>query len=402
MMSKHTSSPALTWPMTSAAVNFKNGMIVTAEDLEAAMHYPVALMQSVNRAVYGCGVICGFEIRPDPGLCGKTGTETICINGTDRQMELHRSFRVEVGRGTAMDCSGLPIELCKPLIVDLSPSSCGCDPKAGGCVCIMIRRIAAPEAPRGDCCGTPSGPLECSRLRDHVEIRGFPADQLPDHYCGRRIGIDAKDCGCIPPDDDDRDCGSDRHATEPDHNRRGNPCHCLKDCDDCSCCGDGWVLLACLQVTSHGIVKWHDDNDDSWHDGNHVRGRKYVKTIECLCPPEPCEREKRRPNPRYPTTYGSNSTAADDSGRKLLSVMAELDEDIEDRLDEIIDEPTHRKFFRAIPIRNLAQLEHMIETQADLLKEVNTVFNRTNEHKLEAYLAATKEMLAKHGATRAE
>jgi hypothetical protein len=382
-MNKHTSSPAPTWPMASEAVNFTNGMIVTAEDLKAAMLYPVQLMQAVNRAVYGCGVICGFEIRPDPGLCDKT--EKICIAGKDE--DLHRSFRVEVGRGTAMDCSGLPIELCKPILVDLSPDTCGCDPKEGGCVCIMIRRISAAEAPRGDCCGTASGPLECSRLRDHVEIRGFPADELPEHYCGRRIAINATDCGCVPVPEDDCGCGGKQKpstaAPVPEHDEKSERCTCLKKCDDCCCCGKGWVLLARLQVTSHGIVKFYDKHDDNWYDNDHVRARKYVKPIECACLPEPCKPDMSGDEADETVFY----TAADKRGRR--------DDYIEARLAEIIDASQHLNFFKTMGIRNLLHLEYVLEHRREIL--ANQFVFKKNADKLEAYLERTKEMIEKYG-----
>ncbi len=392
-MNKHTSSPAPTWPMSSEAVNFKNGMIVTAEDLKAAMLYSVQLMQATNRAVYGCGVICGFEIRPDPGLCGKTEEIEICVDGTDQKLPLHRSFRVEVGKGTAMDCSGLPIELCKPMLVDLSPDTCGCDPKVGGCVCIMIRRFQAPEAPRGDCCGTADGPLDCSRLQDHVEIKGFPSDQLPDHYCGRDLEIDDKTCACVPKRRDP-DCENPPDSTlPPPRETRDKPdkCTCLKECGECCCCGDGWVLLACVHVTSHGIVRWQDEDDKNWYDNDHVRKRKYIKPIECICPPGPCEEKVTTVESDPDRVYDYKE--ADDDTQKMIQVMALQDADINARLGEIVDVAGHQKFFRAMGIRSLPHLEYVLETQSTELRELKPVFTSANAGKLEYYLARTREKI---------
>ena len=148
------SDPGATHPMSAESVNFKDGMIVTADDLRTAMHYPVALMQALNKAVYGCGVVCGFELKPDPELCGREGR---CDTCKDDSEVTYPNFIVEVGRGTALDCYGLPIELCKPVRVDVSPETCGCDEK-GGIVCLFIRRTSASEAPRGNCCAQTDAP----------------------------------------------------------------------------------------------------------------------------------------------------------------------------------------------------------------------------------------------------
>src|SRR3712207_7968381 len=46
-------------------VRFHDGMLVSADDLVAATDYPVSLLQSVLRAYFGCGVVCGLDLRPD-------------------------------------------------------------------------------------------------------------------------------------------------------------------------------------------------------------------------------------------------------------------------------------------------------------------------------------------------
>ena len=81
-------------------------MIVTADDLDAAMRYPTSLLHIVFRAFFGCGVVCGLGLRPK-----QSGGWVLCVD-----------------RGVAIDCQGHPIELCAPVELDLSPEACACEP----------------------------------------------------------------------------------------------------------------------------------------------------------------------------------------------------------------------------------------------------------------------------------
>ncbi len=215
------------------ATLFSDGMVVTADDLATAMSYPIELMQTLIRAYFGCGVVCGFEVEK---------TSTFCV-------------RVNVG--TALNCHGHPLRLCASEDIDLTPDPCASEwPEK---VCIAISRATACEAPRadGDGCGQGAeGDCQHRRRRELIRIKVFCAEDLPKNLCRRK--------------------GTEDHwgdGVEP-----GDPCDCLKACSDCHCCGEAWVLLACVHYL-------RDDKeclvgieiDDS--------RRKYVKPIECLCPP---------------------------------------------------------------------------------------------------------------------
>jgi len=374
MKSSVTNQTITTHPMSAESVNFKNGMIVTADDLSTAMHYPIALMQSVNKAVYGCGVICGFELNPDPELCGKTGHCDPCV---DDSPTAYPNFIVQVGRGTALDCYGMPIELCKPVRVDVSPTTCGCDEK-GGIVCLFIRRVSANEAPRSDCCAPSDSPVDCSRERDHVLIKAFPLGQEPEHACMRAMDSTVDDGKCdeqsSPPD------SSSVVDNNPSHEQiQSTLCECLLKCDDCECCGQGWVLLGCIELCQGGILESSMDPNKLY------RRRKWIKAIECLCKPK---------NKKFfaQENDGRNKSAEmvvpeDD---KLVKVMMSKDSDIEAKIEKIVSSQAHRKLFKSQEIRNMEHFMYVLQERKDDLREL-IQFSQAPE-KIDEYLLSAQEL----------
>ena len=285
-MNKPFKTPGTTRPMRSEAVRFHNGMIVTDTDLMAAMTYSVQLLATTNRAVHGCGVACGFWFRPDPDTCGATRPCDPCGDDNEPRKRAHPGFKIEVQPGSAIDCYGLPMELCEPVLVDLSPETCGCD-SAGGTVCIAARRVSSDEAPRGDCCSDSGQSAACTRVRDHIELRAFTEAELPDHICRREAEKDPDGrCGCgggtTPPDPQTGYPGSDRYDPDRDNDPElADICRCLMTCAPCECCGEGWVLLGCVELCPTGVVV------QSFEPGSPVYAqRRWIKTIECICQPK--------------------------------------------------------------------------------------------------------------------
>src|SRR5262245_39201161 len=120
--------PRTTRSTSLKPVNFRDGMIITANDMATAVAYPLAVFQALVRSFFGCGSLCGLEI--------------------ERVGEAQR-HSIRIGRGAAIDCHGFPIEICEPVKLNLAPDKC-CDWPAGE-VCIAIRRINSEGAPRQDC-----------------------------------------------------------------------------------------------------------------------------------------------------------------------------------------------------------------------------------------------------------
>ena len=395
-MNKPFSRAGRTFPMPAVSVNFSNGMIVTAEDLRAAMAYPVALMQSVNRAVYGCGVVCGLWLEPDPDLCR---CEKPCDPCKKDSPMAYPSFVVQVGRGAAIDCSGMPLELCEPVKVDLGDRSCGCDATEGE-VCLYIRRVSAPDAARGDCCGSGGGTMQCTRSQDHVEIRAFPRDEPPEHACMHPFdnGGDKGGCGC---GGGDKEKGKQAHQEpieptaakqeeecEPDKakDRCGEVCDCLKQCGDCHCCGEGWILLGCLTLCKGGIVK------DSFEDP--YRHRKWIKTIDCHCRGENVHDttvEEQEGKEQAPKTEAGDYDGGD--APAYVELWGQKTEpEFERKLHELIGNYRREGTFLAAGANTMERLRYLLEVRQPYLQ---SAFGLKSPEVLQDYLHRVKEEMKK-------
>ena len=78
---------------------FYNGMLLTDQHLRDEQQYHREKLKSVNRHLFGAGIVCGLKVKspfPDPGLC------------------------IKIDPGVALDCCGNLIEVCKCINLDLS------------------------------------------------------------------------------------------------------------------------------------------------------------------------------------------------------------------------------------------------------------------------------------------
>ncbi|MCG6986334.1 MAG: hypothetical protein LJE61_14170 [Thiocapsa sp.] len=373
-MNKPDSNLGRTFPMRAESVNFTDGMIVTADDLSTAMAYPIALMQSVNRAVFGCGVVCGFELKPDPDLCGKTERCDPC----DDYSELaYPSFTVQIGRGTAIDCAGLPVELCKPVSFDLGDKQCGCDAREGK-VCIFIRRLSSPEAPRGDCCGSADERVQCSRLQDHVEIRAFPMGEEPENACMYPFDDpngNANGCGDSEPQ------GSDTSGTYSEAHRgwrwpeHDETCKCLTTCSEFDCCGEGWILIGCLELCKGGILVDSFDNP--------YKNRKWIKTIECFC---------RRVEDKQETEgYAAREEEELNRGYKKLQ-NRDIDPAFEEKVLALFENEERAYTILASGACNWEQVKILLEKRQP---QVQKAFNLKTADRIQDYKAMVDEQIKK-------
>lgn len=267
------------------SVTFTDGMIVTADDLQTAMHYPAAMLKTVLRSYFGCGVVCGFELEADPDA-GDCGTYALCV-----------------GAGVAFDCHGYPLELCGSVKLDLRGDPCD---QSSRDVVIAIRRATSDEAPHNPCtCDTDDPRFECTRAREHVVVGAFLPDEIDDKFCRRVTSSTRSDQGsdeCEPPADENG-------GTVPPTPLEAL-CECLKDCTSCHCAAESWVHLGTVHVTGDGIDKERFD----------LGPRRYVKPIECLCTDIPnwdsvqeqiktleARLTKLEPEPPSRTTHGDST-----------------------------------------------------------------------------------------------
>jgi hypothetical protein len=243
--------PETVRPTQLERVTFTDGMIVTADDLDAAMLYPASMLQIVLRAFLGCGIVCGLEIVPDPDAGGD------------------RTFVVCIRKGVAIDCNGYPLELCKGVKLDLTPDPCADEPPPEK-MCIVIRRSTSNETVRHPCgCDPDDSRHQCTRSRDHILIKAVREEDLQSlkgTVCAKDEESGEGDSGY--------DCEPSSEAPSP----MQSLCDCLKKCSDCGCSDDTWVLLGCVALDKGGVVRDADG-------GIEVRRRKYVKPIECHCRP---------------------------------------------------------------------------------------------------------------------
>jgi len=243
-------------PMALERVHFFDGMILTADDLEAERRYHLTRSRIINRAVFGCGIACGLEVEKHPAKDPKTGF--VCVRP-----------------GVAFDCEGDPVELCRPVKLDLDPDPCKTPPAR---VCILIRRRDGQPQSADPCgCGKPAqdGPR---RLREEVELR------VVDPNTTGWGGV----CWTPPKPTPSPDAG-DCYDPETEPPAAFDPCACLKECEPCEGCCEGWILLACVKLKApddadncpgpqRGRYRIDGEIDDS--------GRKYIKPIRCHCPPK--------------------------------------------------------------------------------------------------------------------
>lgn len=259
-MSQHqTADPQALLPTAMERVDFHDGQLVDADALTAAMMFPVSLLQLVLRSYLGCGIVCGLEVvRPDE----------------DRPC-------VRITPGVMVDCHGYPVELCREVVLDLTPDPCACDtgPRT---LCIVMRRATTQDAPRQPCAcecgcgGAGGGHHDCNRVRDQVLIKAVDLDRLDpvrDHVCSNLADDPGEhpDCGKPGVPGEAAILGTADEQEHPD-------CACLMTCAERCCAERSWVLLACITIRpAEG-----DPCASGYTLGSVDRaGRRYVKPIEC-------------------------------------------------------------------------------------------------------------------------
>lgn len=269
MKTKTTKSglPSAEQPTGLEQVRFHDGMVVKAEDLEAAGQYPVSLLQSVLRSYLGCGVVCGLELSQKVPREGK------------------QPWIVTVGRGLAVDCAGFPIELSCPIELDFTPDPCLCEPPSGP-VYIGLRRMTSDEATSDPCgCSHEPADKECDRLRDRALIGVFTQAELkemPDAVCrdkelGHRNGAGdtGQPNGGGKNNGDATDDGEGMDTDSGDSNQSdaklAERSAVLKDCGPGCSSGVNWILLGKVTLDKEKGATSLD-----------MTNRRWVKPIQIL------------------------------------------------------------------------------------------------------------------------
>ncbi|MFI0237579.1 hypothetical protein [Streptomyces sp. NPDC016845] len=202
--------PERTRPTGTDSVRFRDGMVVTAEDLDTAQRYAASLLKTVLRAYFGCGVVCGLDLRLKKPAGDRPATVLV------------------VDRGIAIDCHGYPLELCRPVELDLAPDACGYGAPPDE-VFILLRRATSQEKPCD--CATEDEHSDCRRVREHVMVKAVTQDELE----------------ALP----------------------GDVCRASEERDDCHGCDGGkcWILLGSVGLDERGYCKEDQEpnlDDRAW------------------------------------------------------------------------------------------------------------------------------------------
>jgi hypothetical protein len=274
-----------TQPGSTEAVQFSDGMLVTAEDLTAAMRYPLSVIQVLLKAFFGCGIVCGLGLRePAAGQAGEIKTVP---------SEQDPNFILMVDKGVALGCDGYPIEICGPqLKLDLTPDPCCPNKEAEKELFIAARRVTAAEAAARACgCGSTGGEpaQQCTRMRDHALVQAF--EKLP-----------AGTCWIAPakPAEDGEDGAQLGQASVERPTGTAAICACLKQCGECACSGESWVLLGSVMVTKQGLRTIDESR------------RRYVKPLACVC--DAVESGEAKPAPRVDPNRNQKKATEEGAG----------------------------------------------------------------------------------------
>jgi hypothetical protein len=223
---------------------FSPGLLLQDSDLNSAVDYGRTLTQLLLRNLFGCGVICGYEVSGSVDTCNQ--------------------LQVTVGRGLALDCVGNPIELATSQTLKVSSK---CAPDLPCEIWVVIRARECSSSPREVSCSPEDGTTGtvCTRVCDGYEIR--LVTELPECVCGcYRKETDKSPEGCC---DEKPALSREQSEAQERLRRRLKP---WEECDDeekrqrlremeqgthrcdrdhrlgvcnCACCCD-WVLLARL------------------------------------------------------------------------------------------------------------------------------------------------------------
>ena len=222
---------------------FSPGLLLQDTDLNSAVDYGRTMLQLVLRNLFGCGVICGYEVSACVDKCNV--------------------LQVTVGRGLALDCVGNPIEVTAAQTLKVVEK---CGPELPCEIWVVIRGRECSSSPREVSC-TPTDSATstvCTRICDGYEIKLLT--KLPECVCGcahkerepteqccgdspTRTPEQTADCQRLkerlkPWEECDEDERKGRFEEMKEGARRCDRDHRLGVCN-CACCCE-WLVLARL------------------------------------------------------------------------------------------------------------------------------------------------------------
>jgi len=215
---------------------FSPGLLLEDEDLTASVDYTRNMMRLLFRSLFGCGVICGLEVRA-----------ALTCN--------HSKLKVAVGGGLALDCMGNPIHIPNEQTVTYDPDCKPLPPFVWVTAC-YVEKCCRPRDV--SCSSDDDSHVVFTRTYDGFEIKLY--DQRPDCAC------ECKDKDPPPPkathgpccQDGDDAAAAAKDAKMEDTQRTAeavnqpppNPCYDDHNKGVCACdCGCNCVVIGKIDTS---------------------------------------------------------------------------------------------------------------------------------------------------------
>ena len=275
MTTKFTSLPAtVTGDGSQIRSKFNDGQSLQADDLTQTVDYPRDMTRLLFRSMLGCGVLCGFRVKP-----------SIICEGT--------TLQIIVSKGVALDCRGELIELPSDETIQYAPPCPNGTIKLPDEVWVLICHKERDCAPRDVLCSTQDGETApvYTRTREGYQIKVLEvkAGDQPPGCCACTSTFDeptqqsANTCCdyiAIPDPTDQKDCYAKHYSGD---------CFCECTCD-------------CI-VLARVIVK--TDRDTAAYVDHSVR--RYIRPV-LMKDPLPMN-DKKPPTKASPAPAGGETPA---------------------------------------------------------------------------------------------
>lgn len=183
-----TGDSTLVWP------RYSPGLLLEDDDLSAAVTYTQSMVRLLFRSLFGCGVICGLDVKAE-----------MSCNGT----------RVDatIGKGVALDCLGHPIEVAKSTPITYKGD---CDPVPEWLWVVLCYRESCCRPKDVSCSADDDGQIVQTRVKEGYEVRLY--SRFPKCACSCEEppeGTTERRGSCCDDDDDDEDAAPTPPAAQP-------------------------------------------------------------------------------------------------------------------------------------------------------------------------------------------
>ena len=211
---------------------FSPGLLLEDEDLTAGVNYTRELSRLLFRSLFGCGVICGLEVKG----------ELFCKR---------QQLRVTVGPGLALDGAGNPMQVTKSVPL---ATRADCDPLPDTVWVVICYRDQPCRSREVACSPDADSQSVKTRAVDAWEIKLYGDPPACACSCGKKPkGTEQPLPGNCCEDLLEPAADAAANNTEPaaDPNAEPDPCDCYKKhfaASSCVDCGCSCVLIATVST----------------------------------------------------------------------------------------------------------------------------------------------------------